>query len=126
MPTPSQFSYVLRRQQSRRLRQVCARIESEPASTTILSIDWVDILEVLTLVLEHASILETGAVLQFCNIATKNTGSASVQAAHEHILAVTFILVLHSRYSCFIGSSSVLAECRVGASPLFAVGERRR
>src|SRR5438874_12283384 len=33
-----------------------------------------------------------------------------MQTTDKHILAVTFILVLHSRYSCFIGPSLVLAE----------------
>jgi hypothetical protein len=90
---------------------VRARVKSVSASPAICGIRWINILEVLPLILEHTRVLETGAILQPPNIASEHAGSASLKAAHEHILAVTFILVLHSRYFCFMGFSLILAQC---------------
>jgi hypothetical protein len=77
---------------------VRAGIESKPARTTILTVRRVNILEVLPLIARHARILEAGTIFQPPNIASEHAGSASLKATHEHILAIIFIPVLHSRY----------------------------
>src|SRR6266480_2778552 len=43
-------------------------------------------------------VLKGGAILQSSNIATKHTGSASVQTADKDILAVVFIVLWHKYY----------------------------
>jgi hypothetical protein len=52
----------------------------------------------LTLILDCTGILEAGAVFHSGDVAAEHAGSASVKAANENILAVIFILVVHSRY----------------------------
>jgi hypothetical protein len=65
--------------------------------TTALVAGKVNVLQVLSIVLEHARIFETCTILKPGNVASEHTGSASLKPAHEDILAVTFSLVLHDR-----------------------------
>ena len=120
MPSCSQTSDIRRRQQIRSLCEMRARIESIAVRTTV-GVMRVDILQVLALVLEDTGILEAGTIFQSPNIASERAGFASLKAAHEHILAIIFILVLHSRYfasSPFLQSRTAsirsIATCRCG------------
>ena len=75
-----------------------AGIESVPAGTAMVTIGWVNILQVLPLILEYARVLEASTILQPCYIAAEHAGPASLQTAHEDILVFTLIVVLHSRF----------------------------
>src|SRR6266487_2872286 len=96
MPTLSRCSDVLGCHQICDLHQLCAAIESIPASPAIRAIGWVNILEVLSLILEYARILEVSAVFQSRNVAAENAGSASLQTTHKNILIV-FAVIFHRR-----------------------------
>jgi len=75
-----------------------AWIESVSASTAVVTIGWVNILEVLPLILEDARILEASTILQPCYIAAQHAGPASLQTADKDILIFPLIVVLHSRF----------------------------
>ena len=75
-----------------------AWIKSVPASTAMVTIGGVNLLEVLPLILQHARIFEASTILQPCYIAAEHAGPASLQTADEDILIFTLIVVLHSRF----------------------------
>ncbi len=77
---------------------MCAWIESKPARPTICKSDRVNILEKLALILRYARIFEACAIFEPRNVPPKHTRSASVQTTHEHILMVTYIVVLPNHY----------------------------
>ena len=74
-----------------------AWVESEPAVATMVRREWINILQKLSLVFEHASIREAGAVLQSRYVATEHARSTSRQTAHKYITVVTLLVVLHDR-----------------------------
>ena len=74
-------------------------IEPKPARAPAFEIEWINILKMFPLIDRYGGadvegrILETGALLQSSNIATKHAGSASVQTAHEYVLVVSFMFL---------------------------------
>ena len=96
MPTRPEPRRVLGRQQIRGLGQVRARIESEPASPTMVTIDRENILKKLPLVLEYTCILEPSAVFQSCDVAPEHTRSAALEAADEDVFAIILIVISHN------------------------------
>ena len=80
---------------------MCPWIESISARPAIRTIGRVNILEVLSLILEDARILEAGTVFQPCNIAAEHARPASLQTAYEDILVVILIVIFHT---CIVSS----------------------
>src|SRR5207237_793375 len=79
-----------------RFGQVGARIEPIPAGAAIRAIGRVNILKVLSLVLKHTCVLETGTIFESSNIAGEHAGSAALKTADKYVLVVSFIVDLHN------------------------------
>src|SRR5438046_9561996 len=75
-----------------------AWIEPVPPRTAVVTIGRVNLLEVLSLILQYARIPEASAILQPRYIAAQHAGPASLQTAHEDILIITVIVLLHNRF----------------------------
>src|SRR5437868_3226642 len=74
------------------------RMKSEPARTTELNIEWVNILKVLPFVFYRNGISEPCTILKLGHVPSEYSSSASVQTAHKHVLVVWLLLLWHKRY----------------------------
>ena len=90
-----------------------AWVESEATHATVRRGNWVNVLQKFSLVLEHARILELGAVLQPANIATEHAGSASGQTTHENVLVLYGLLMQHDVLPCL---SFLVSRSKVSSS----------
>jgi hypothetical protein len=75
---------------------MCARVKAVPARASQFKLQGVNILQLPAFLhVYFGYIFEAGAILQFFNIATEQSCSASVQAAYEDILVNIVVPVFH-------------------------------
>ena len=79
---------------------MCPRIETKPARATTGMICLIDVLQILSLVLEDAGIAKSGAVSESADIPRQDAGSTALQTAYEYISNILTVLLLHN-YWCF-------------------------
>ena len=85
-------------------------IKSKSAITPAPTSQGINILQKLSLILEFARIFKAGAVLQSRNVAAEHAGPASWHTAHEHILAIPYLFLVHSQHSTFVNPLLLTAK----------------